>query len=253
MGFAGGGGEGGGGVGGGKGGGVGGSLGGGCGGGSGGGGGLGEMHGGGGGGAKGTMRGGSPGDGDGGGVGAGLGGDDGGGYGGGGQALPLDPSLATGGDGGGEELLDTALETEVVEVMVEELARLEPGIERQRESERIELAVRNQVAGVLDVTVSEATGKVTIEASMLPWIRSNGATAAGGGDDDVCTRLNVEVGHGGEACGGGVRRCVGKEKRAEVREVLRISREAPRVLWVALRLLHYRDLGCGRSAARAAK
>ena len=70
------------------------------------------------------------------------------------------------------------LDSEIIEIEVDRIKQLASGQERQQEAERIELAVRAQVAGVSTVSVSEQTGTVLVEASAMPWLR------AGEEDDD---------------------------------------------------------------------
>ena len=64
------------------------------------------------------------------------------------------------------------LDSEIIEIEVDRIKQLASGQERQQEAERIELAVRAQVAGVSTVSVSEQTGTVLVEASAMPWLRA---------------------------------------------------------------------------------
>ena len=61
-------------------------------------------------------------------------------------------------------------EGEVIELIVEELARLPSASERQRAAERIEVVVR-AICGVVSVSVSESTGLVVVEACAAPRLR----------------------------------------------------------------------------------
>ena len=67
------------------------------------------------------------------------------------------------------------VEMETVEVEVEQIRRMPAGTARQREAERIELAVLG-VLGVTMVSVSEQTGTVQVEASAARWLQEGKLT-----------------------------------------------------------------------------
>ena len=68
--------------------------------------------------------------------------------------------------------MDAPYEVDLIELAVDQVSL------SQQAAERIELAVR-AVRGVLSVTVSETTGRVSVEAAAAPWMGSQPRGSAG--------------------------------------------------------------------------